>query len=160
MVIARSGGHPFVRADDITVDVCADVDKIRLKHRAAKVRADDAPIQILKFVIFVLCNMCYMARASEILVPGAVVRFIDRDMASRVCIVAAVDQNVALLRLSVLNSRPAVLPLVEAKAAVGSRPMIRITASTRLSTRFFIRHLLSIKSISLRMHLRTGTLSL
>jgi len=39
--------------------------------------------------------------------PGAVVRFIDRDMAIRVCTVAAVDQNVALLRLSVLQSLPA-----------------------------------------------------
>ena len=51
MVIARSGGHPFVRADDITVDVCADVDKIRLKHRAAKVRADDAEIRIRESII-------------------------------------------------------------------------------------------------------------
>ena len=62
--------------------------------------------------------------------------------------------------LTQLIASSAVLPLVAAKAAVGSRPTIRITASTRLSTRFFIRHLLSIKSISLRMHLRTGTLSL
>ena len=39
--------------------------------------------------------------------PGAVVRFIDRDMASRIFGRPSVDQNVALLRLSVLNSCPA-----------------------------------------------------
>ena len=102
MVIARSGGHPFVRADDITVDTCADVDKIRLKHRAAKVRADDAPIRICEAVISDICNVDDFALIGIVLMPGAVVRFIDRDMAIRVCTVAAVDQNVALLRLCVL----------------------------------------------------------
>ena len=102
MVIARSGGHPFVRADDITVDVCADVDKVRLKHRAAKVRADDAPIGVRKAVISDVCNVDDFALTGKVLVPGAVIRFIDRDMAIRIFTIAAVDQNVALLRLCVL----------------------------------------------------------
>ena len=102
MVIARSGGHPFVRADDITVDTCADVDKIRLVHSAGEVRADDAPIRIIKAVVSDVCNVDDFALTGKVLMPCAVVRFIDRDMAILVCSVAAVDQNVALLRLCVL----------------------------------------------------------
>ena len=115
---------PAVRANKVTVDVCADVDKIRLKYRAAKVRADDAPIRILKFVVFVLCDMCYTARAAEILVPGFIIRFIDRNMASRVLSRPSVDQNVTLLRLGIGNSRPASGEVI--------RPVFLAIASGRL----------------------------
>jgi hypothetical protein len=47
--------------------------------------------------------------------------------------------------LTQLIASSAVLPLVEAKAAVGSRQATMITARMRQRTRLFIRHLLSKK---------------
>lgn len=93
---------PAVRADEVTVDVCADVGIGRSRRRAREVRADDAPIGVRKAVISDVCNVDDFALTGKVLVPGAVIRFIDRDMAIRIFTVAAVDQNVALLRLCVL----------------------------------------------------------
>ena len=88
---------PAVRADKVTVDVCADIGIGRSRRRAGEVRADDAPILIVKAVITDVCNVDDFALTGKVLVPGAVIRFIDRDMAIRVFIVAAVDQNRTVL---------------------------------------------------------------
>ena len=132
MVIARSGGHPFVRADDITVDIRADVDKIRLKYRAAKVRADDAEIRIRESIILDVRDIDDFALIGIVLVPGAVIRFIDCNMAILVVAAAAIDQNVALLRLGIGNSRPAggeiIIPIIHAIAAGRRLAEVRVVS--------------------------------